>query len=183
MGIRMNKDERRSQLLEIMGKMHEKAKTPCEFTAELIAVQAEVSAGRVYQLVGEEYERLRSQLEGPRRTPKAEECKHCQENVELRRQLSELRAQYETDIQLSFAGAIRHIEALDGEARKWRSRAEMHERRLKRAGLLIEVPLDAMYIPSEEDLDVEPIEYDDFDTFIEMDSLDEVTNQGDDYPN
>jgi hypothetical protein len=187
MGIRMKSDKRREQLLQIMEEIYVKAKSPCEFTAELIAAKAEISAARVYQLIGTEYEELRSKLDGPRRSTKAEECKHCQENADLRRQINELRAQYEIDIQRDFAGAIRHIEALDGEVRTWRGRAEMYQQRLKKAGLFIEVPFDDMNASIKEEsadsVNAAPVQDDNYDLPIETDSSDKVIHADEVYPN
>lgn len=118
MSKRMNKSDRRTQLLGIMETLRERATCQGDFTADRIAEAAGgISAAWVYELVGAEFKTLRAELKGPRRSPEDTERKLRDEIRELRRRLKELEAKYKAEIAGDFSAAVRHIEVQDERIR------------------------------------------------------------------
>lgn len=135
----MKRDERCAQLRKIMYEHHESALSQADFSAGAIAADAGISQVRFYALVGEDYKELRAKLKGPMRSGKSIVSRLRQEIKELRTQLKEQEITYQQIIQDSIAGAIRHIELLDGENRMLRVTVAKREQQLKEYGIIITV--------------------------------------------
>lgn len=133
----MSSDERRGQLLRVMGVMFEKARTQADFTAREIAREAGVSVVLFYRLVGGRFKELRAQLEGPRRPTGTVVSKLKGEIKELRRQVRELKARLKVAALGEIAEAIRLIERLDEENRMLRSEIKLLRRRLAEIEVVI----------------------------------------------
>jgi len=146
MRLRMTRAERQVQLLRIMYSLHRKAKSQKEFTVAIIARMAGVSTVWVYRCVYDEYQILRAELDGPRRSALDEEQELQQRIVNLESQLHQLKERYKAEIQGDVSSAIRHIEALDDEVRRLREYITWLETRLKDAGLYVEVPADLNHL-------------------------------------
>jgi len=136
MGLRMTKEDRRDQLLAIIQAKFRIAHTRDDFKADAIAEEAGVSVVWLYELVGEEYIRLRDKLPGgPSREGLVAGLRR--EIRELRRKLRELKEGYKTSLRQKLDEAIRHIELLDGENRMLRERVADLEKRLNEGKIVI----------------------------------------------
>lgn len=136
---RMSSDERRGQLLQVMGVMFEQARTQADFTASRIAGEAGVSVVLFYRLVGERFKELRSQLDGPRRPVGTVISRLKGQVKELRRQVRELKARLKVAALGEIAEAIRLIERLDEENRMLRSEIKLLRQRLAE-GEVVAIP-------------------------------------------
>jgi hypothetical protein len=137
MAARMKSRDRRQQLITIMNEKYRPDLTQSEFTSEMIAKEANVSATMLYRLIGEEFKELRATLPGPRRSPRTVEN-------DLRRIIKELMErvrQLEEELKASRNGkAIEETEMYEGmeaENRMLRGRVKILERRLKESELVI----------------------------------------------
>lgn len=128
---RMNRSKRREHLLQIMNTIHKQATTQDDFTAEGIAKEAAISSVWLYKLVGLEFQELRSQLPGSRRTVNETISNLRSENAELRKQLEELRTKSTAILEEELAGGIFMIERLDEENRVLHSQLTLLRKRLE----------------------------------------------------
>jgi hypothetical protein len=134
MKLRMNKADRRQQILGVMALLHKQVDCQAKFSVWVVAEASGVSATLVYRLVGPEYRKLRSTLKGPRRGGhQTVEGKLRRRVAELEGELNELKSRYRAEVQNDFAEAIRLIESLDEERRTWRTMAERYEKRVGEA--------------------------------------------------
>jgi hypothetical protein len=134
---RMSKEERREQLSQIMLTRYAEARSQGDFKAVSLASEAGVSPVRFYNLVGEQFRKLRAQLPGPILPVDSLINKLRQEVAELHAQVRELKRKYEASLREKFAEAIRHIELLDRENRMLRETVTALEKRLGEHTLVI----------------------------------------------
>jgi hypothetical protein len=135
----MDREERRDQLFRLLRRRYGEAHSQADFTAASLACEAGVSAVWLYALVGEQFRRLRAQLPGPITSAESPVSRLRREIAELQGKLKELNAKYEFRIQENIAGAIRHIELLDGENRMLRERVAALEKQLADGKLVITI--------------------------------------------
>lgn len=126
----MDREERRDQLFRLLRRRRGEAHSQADFTAASLACEGGVSAVWFYALVGEQFRRLRAQLPGPITSAESLVGRLRREITELQGKLKELNTKYECYIQENIAGAIRHIELLDGENRMLRERVAALEKQL-----------------------------------------------------
>lgn len=133
----MSMEDRRDQLLRILMVRYEEAQSQADFTAVSLARESGISRVWFYALVGKQFRNLRATLPGSIKSDETLVVKLRKEIAELRAQLKELRAKYESGIKEKFAEAIRHIELLDQENRMLRETLTVLEKRLNDDKLVI----------------------------------------------
>lgn len=124
------KGGRRDQLLSVVLSRYATAQSQADFTAVSLAYEGGVSRAWFFELVGEQFIKLRETLPGPISSKEPLVIKLREEVAMLRIKLRELKHRYEVSIKEKFAEAIRHIELLDEENRMLRQRVADLEKRL-----------------------------------------------------
>src|SRR5882724_13282270 len=131
---RMSSRERRDHLLTLMHEMHRKASSQADFTAEKIATAAGVSTVLLYRLVRPEFQTLRSELPGSRRSGDEILRQLRLENTSLRQQLREIREKLRTTAVEELDEAIRLMERLEEENLQLRGEVKLLRKRLQEGG-------------------------------------------------
>lgn len=143
--------ERTRQLSNIMHEIYAQAKVQADFTAEMIAERGQVSAVRVYRLIGSEFKELRGKLPGPRRSPSTVEAELRAEIVKLKEQIKSLKAERERDIQDAIAGLVEILESMDAENRALRAENELLKSRSQEGVVVVRLPTEAQSYQSDEE--------------------------------
>jgi regulator of replication initiation timing len=133
---RMSLVERRRSVLKIMREMHKTAKNQDEFTPKKAAQNAGISVVWLYHLVGKEFRKLRSQLEGPRRPIETVISRLKAQIKALKKEVRELKAKLKAVAVEQIAEAIRMIELLDSENRMLRAEIKMLRQRLDESDVI-----------------------------------------------
>ena len=108
----------------------ERAGCAAEFKAQPLARESGVSVVWFYELVGEEYRKMRASLPDTPTVNDESAISLRREVKRLRDELRGLKAKYEEEVRAKLAKAIRHIELLDGENRMLREKVARLESRL-----------------------------------------------------
>ncbi|HZU70498.1 MAG TPA: hypothetical protein VFA09_24715 [Ktedonobacteraceae bacterium] len=136
----MKATDRRTQLLEIMNELHQKAQSQRDFTPAKIAEAAGISTVRFYKLVRPEFQELRSQLPGPRLSRDEELFQLRREVADLRQQLKKALLQVRTSAIEDLDEAIRLIEQYEKENIQLRQQIGLLQKRLEEGGQVIVQP-------------------------------------------
>lgn len=137
MSARPGKEDTKDHLSSILQRRFAHAQHQKDFTAASLATEGGVSVVWFYELVGDEFIKLRARLPGPIVSRNTLVTKLRKRVAGLRTQLRELKAKYEASIKEKLAAAIRHIESLDAENRMLRERVAYLEKRLGEGKVVI----------------------------------------------
>ena len=148
MSARPGKEDTKDQLSSILQRRFAHAQHQKDFTAASLASEGGVSAVWFYELVGDEFIKLRAQLPGPIVSRDTLVTKLRKKVTGLRTELRELKAKYEASIKEKLAAAIRHIERLDEENRVLREEVAYLKKRLGEGKIVIfpDSQLGSVYI-------------------------------------
>jgi septal ring factor EnvC (AmiA/AmiB activator) len=130
----MKRTERRSQLIEIMHDLHQKAQIQADFTAAKITESAGISAVWFYKLVRPEFQALRSQLPGPRLSRDEELSQSRREVAELSQKLEEAQHKLRTTAVEDLDEAILLLERYEKEIIQLRQQVALLKKRLDEGG-------------------------------------------------
>lgn len=139
MSKRMDKSDRKDQMLRLITSRYATAESRDDFKAASLAGEACVSVVWFYRLVGKEFRKLRGSLPGGRGTSETLISKLRKEVKELRAKVRELREEYKASIKGKVSEAIRMIELLDKENRFLRERVADLEKRLNEEKLIVSI--------------------------------------------
>jgi hypothetical protein len=135
--MRKKATETRTQLIEIMNRLHQSAQSQADFTAEKIAGLAGISTVWFYHLVRPEFQVLRSQLTGPRRTRDEELHQLRCKVADLSQQLKKAQIELHTTSVQDLDEAIILIERYEKENIQLRQQVAILKKRLEEGGQVI----------------------------------------------
>ncbi len=136
----MKADERRTQLLEIMHALHQKAQSQADFRAPQIAESAGISTVWFYKLVLPEFQALRAQLPGPRLTRDEELSQLRREVADLRQKLQEAEHKLRSTAVAELDEAVLLLERYEKENNHLRQLVALLQKRLQEGGQIIVQP-------------------------------------------
>jgi hypothetical protein len=135
--MKRSKEETRAQLITIMDELYQTAQSQADFTPEKIAKLAGISTVWFYHLVRPEFQALRSQLAGPRRTRDEELYQLRHEVADLREKLKRAQNELRTTSVQDLDEAILLIERYEKENIQLHQQITLLKKRLEEGGQII----------------------------------------------